>query len=664
VDPTRLIERLRPALSEGDALGAMAALMEALRQGDVAQAPGTFNAICTTLETNPAQARALGSILSARVVEAGVGPALTESGIASDSSFTSELGRRIVRRFLPELEDPEDLRVVVRSVFDGHDDYQRIEAIPDALWLRFFEAIGIGPDPTHSVESGLETAIRTLAHHVGSLGMHPQFTLRLPHLDAADSPFLILTDRVLEYLRSHGNDICGDEPGLLDEALEAVGRCRDEVVRLRATKGQHGTSLELTGITFRLHQLLDRLESLLNLTRPDGPIHVPMARLLREIVVAEKTRNRLGPHFRDRADLLAFQVVEHAARKGSKYITRGRRDYGGFFLASLGGGFIVSVFSLFKTAMGDWTLPLGVKGLLYGLNYSLCFVLIYMSGAALATKQPAMTANTIAQALGEKGRRHLARLEILVVRVWRSQFVSFAGNLFMALPMAFLWSELFLRTTGETVATEADAGQMLQALHPWESGTVFFAAVAGVFLFLAGLLSGWVDNRNRYTHLPARVARHPFLNRTLGPGRSEAIAGYLDRHLGALAGNVFLGFALGSTGTVGEILGLPLDIRHIAFAAAEFGTSIEILNPGLAWSMIWPIVVGVGLIGLVNFLVSFGLSMMTALESRNITWRETKTLLDHLAKHFARRPTDWFFPPPHSPKSGGPPPDPGVEGTA
>ena len=182
-------------------------------------------------------------------------------------------------------------------------------------------------------------------------------------------PFLALSDRVLNYARNYANEIGDNEPRLLAEALETVGLCRQEVAHLRATKSEHGTSLELTGITLRLLQLLDRLELLLHLTDPvQLDFELAVSRLFREIVQAEKTRNHVGPHLRTRVDLLAFQVVEHAARKGSKYITRGRRDYGAFFLASLGGGFFVALFSFLKIVIGGLSLPLGIEALLFGLR--------------------------------------------------------------------------------------------------------------------------------------------------------------------------------------------------------------------------------------------------------------------------------------------------------
>jgi len=645
-DPSPLVETALAALDRDDPVAALVALSGVVDAGPAEETDARVRALRRHLEEHPDRGRRLGDALRRTLVDARVGPALTESGVDSTAGFLPELGARLVGRLLPETDDPEDLRAVLRRAFPGADAHQRVAEVPDAEWLGLLDALGIHDAPLARVDPELASAIRTLAHHVGSQGLQPAFTRRLPHLEAPDSPFLMLTDRVLAYLRSYSTDGPGGDPELLGEALGTLVRCRAEVRRLRATKGEFGTSLELTGLTFRLLQLLDRLELLLHLTDPlrhDG--RESAVALFREILAAEKTRHHLLPLVRGRADLLAFQVVEHAARKGGKYITSGLRDYWAFFLASLGGGGIVALFSFLKMVIGSQGLPLGIEGLLYGLNYSTCFVLIYLTGAALATKQPALTANTIAQALGNRDDRHLEDLESLVVRVWRSQFISFVGNLAMALPVAFLVSEVFFRAAGETIAPPAKAESMLAALHPWASGTLFFAAIAGVFLFLSGLISGWVDNRLLYSRVADRVAHQPTLRRLLGPERVQRLADALDRKLGALVGNVFLGFALGSTGTLGEILGLPLDIRHIAFASAEFGTALEILHFDVALGVVLPVALGVALIGLVNFLVSFGLSLALALESRKITWRETRILAGHLARHFVRRPLDWFFPP-------------------
>jgi site-specific recombinase len=58
------------------------------------------------------------------------------------------------------------------------------------------------------------------------------------------------------------------------------------------------------------------------------------------------------------------------------------------------------------------------------------------------------------------------------------------------------------------------------------------------------------------------------------PGKARSGRGsgrYIQEHLGGIMGNFLFGCMLGSTGVLGTILGLPLDIRHIAFSSANLG---------------------------------------------------------------------------------------------
>ena len=73
---------------------------------------------------------------------------------------------------------------------------------------------------------------------------------------------------------------------------------------------------------------------------------------------------------------------------------------------------------------------------------------------------------------------------------------------------------------------------------------------------------------------------------------------------------------MGSTATIGYIFGLPLDIRHIAFASANFihGIFNIYANTG-EFPEIGIILVslfGVMVIGMINLLVSFSLPLPTA----------------------------------------------------
>lgn len=626
----------------------VARIVETIRAGKPEQWAVLFESLCVYLDTHAQKAALLGRTVSNVVDASDITVLLTESGVPGNKGFLKELLRRLERRVLPEIETPDDLRSSIRKIFSAHDDYKWVNAIPNALWMRLFATVGIGDGRQRHATTEWATSMRILSHHIASLGLQSEITQRLQRLDHARSPFLQVSEDVRAYIQ--GIQQKAPEEVLtaaVDRILHTIEACNAEVARFRAEKRLYGTSLRFTSLSYRLLKLLSRLERLLMLTitvQEEYRMHLVF--LFREVVEAEIKRDHLLPHIRESGDLLAVEVVGHAAKKGSKYITSGQRDFWMFFMASLGGGLIVAVFALLKLLMKSPEIPLGIQALMYGINYSICFVIIYLTGSALATKQPAMTASTLAHSLEENvGTRDLEKLEDLIVRVWRSQFISFAGNLLMALPVAFGLSVIFHRLTGETAIGPAASTAILEGINPLGSGALIYAAVAGVFLFLAGLVAGWVDNRNTYRQYPRRIANHPLVRSVFGPDRAKRVGAFWERNLGILAGNIFLGFCLGSTATVGEILGLPLDIRHIAFSSSEFGVSLEVLGASAPRQLIVPAAFGVLLIGLVNFLVSFGLSLSIALESRNVKFKSTRRLVGRLLRRMITSPLDWFFPP-------------------
>ena len=84
-------------------------------------------------------------------------------------------------------------------------------------------------------------------------------------------------------------------------------------------------------------------------------------------------------------------------------------------------------------------------------------------------------------------------------------------------------------------------------------------------------------------------------------------------------GNFFFGILLGTMGTLGYLLGLPLDIRHVTFSAANFATALVALDYNDQRGDWWRLsVAGFLAIGTVNLLVSFGLALWVALRARKI----------------------------------------------
>ena len=110
-------------------------------------------------------------------------------------------------------------------------------------------------------------------------------------------------------------------------------------------------------------------------------------------------------------------------------------------------------------------------------------------------------------------------------------------------------------------------------------------------------------------------------------------------------GNFLFGVFLGSTATIGYLFGLPIDIRHIAFASANlahglFNSSIDDIN----WNIILLSILGVALIGMVNLVVSFSLALFVALRSKEVRFFEWSRLTKLVFGHIISHPSDFFWP--------------------
>ena len=84
----------------------------------------------------------------------------------------------------------------------------------------------------------------------------------------------------------------------------------------------------------------------------------------------------------------------------------------------------------------------------------------------------------------------------------------------------------------------------------------------------------YFDNQAAYANIGQRIGRLRWLQLLLGKQRAARAGCYVGDHLGGIMGNFLFGCMLGSTGVIGKMLGLPLDIRHIAFASANVGYAV------------------------------------------------------------------------------------------
>ena len=676
------LERIDPHSDRIDMLVALVELLRPARRQDRAVAADAVRALTALLHAHPAHASALHSYL-ARLAESRRHASLyTDIGILSNDGFVTELKRRIAYRALPPALGDVYLADAIDQVLYDKNDYLWIRAVPTPDWLALFDTVAAAPpaphtepaDPGRTLLLGMLEAIRTLSCRVCALGLEPRLLRSHADIENFDSPFLMQNIEVNDYLDGYQRLLAdGAPPDDARHLLVMLDQCSAVIEKVRKNAATQGTSVALTYLLVALTQSIDRLRKLLFLVDLSGdlpaaptvdlaqvandatPASEPPTSLRRaaaialaeELIEAHNKKYTVRDMVAVNIDLLARNVTENASRTGEHYIADSRGELGRMFLSSAGAGVIVGFMALFKILMGSLRAAPLVEAFLFSMNYSLGFVLIHTLHFTIATKQPAMTASRIASGLSSKDGSNidLDSMADLISKVLRTQCMAVLGNLATVLPVAYLIAMGWWMATGKHLVTPAKATHMLHDIHPFASPALFYAAIAGVCLFLAGLISGYYDNKAVYTQMAQRVTQLRGLRRLLGEARLQRLGQYLENNLGGLMGNFFFGILLGTIGTLGYLLGLPLDIRHVTFSAANAATAWVALDQQFTWEQTAAAVGGFLSIGLVNLAVSFALALWVALRARKVHFKQGMALLQTMGRRFISAPLDFIIGP-------------------
>lgn len=632
---------------------------------DIEQAGNNLLALCYLLEQSPEYRQALRNYLLRVIGTRKQSHLYCDTGIFDGTGFFTELNQRLAWKLLPPARNDEHFKDVFSATFHKHDDWKWITALDDTLWLRLIDAVHFEEldssvmlrKPAYEMLS----AITTLSHRLTALGLDPHLLQVYPDIESHASPFLALNAEVADYVEEYHELLDDQRENRSDEkhAMVLLAQCRELLKKIRRRAPETGVSIRLTQILVRMMQILTRIEILLCLLETrDAARHQIAVRLFKELVYADNRKYSLREVFATHTELLALQVTENAGRTGEHYVTTTRRDYFNMLRSGLGAGFIVGFMALLKVLAGKLSMAPIAAAILYSMNYSLGFMLIHVLHFTIATKQPAMTAARIAASIqdAESSReRNLEALADLCVNVFRTQFIAIMGNVLLALPMAWLLAWFWYFHTGSHLADPAKVRYLLHDLDPLHSLAIFHAAIAGVCLFLSGLISGYYDNKAVYNRIAERLRQRQFLQGLMGEERLGKFTRYIENNLGALAGNFYFGIMLGSMGTLGFILGLPLDIRHITFSSAYFGFAFAGADHHLPLHTLMLSLCGLAAIAMTNLLVSFSLALMVALKSRRVHYRQWLPLGGMMLRRFLKNPLRFFWPPKDLPQMDGPP---------
>lgn len=587
-------------------------------------------------------------------------PALVELGLFSRRGFARECIERCYERLNPAPLNLQDARDVLRLLLPRASDLDWLEALGGSRWAALFQALCrvLSAESLASLRRHARAeclyALEMLAIWVAAEELDRDLMRLEPSLVERDSAFVALQREIAQCIAQQMQALHEPSPPPCDLAhIEVLlTQCAEQIQRLRRRMVSRGSSIALTHLLERLEQTLARLQQLLDILFAEHREQAAgqAAQLFLELVQAGHERRGIRALWRRNTRLLARSITENTSDHGEHYITRDRSGYLALLRSAGGAGIIIALLALIKIQIGNLGLTPLSSAVLVSLNYGLGFVLVHLLHFTIATKQPAMTAARLAQDIerGERGKANQKRLAMMLVDLTRSQLAAVLGNVLVAVSLAFALAWLYALWQGQALLSSAQVAYQLKAVAPIDGLALWYAAIAGVWLFCSGLLAGYFDNRAACLDLRARLLQHPLLKRLLPSATLRGrLADYLHDNYGALMGNFLFGVMLGMTGYIGHSTGLPLDIRHVAFSSANIGYSAA--SGSLSVALCAQALGMVLLIGLVNLLVSFTLALRVALKARQVQVGSLGTLLTSFIQQVRSAPRLLLLPPPPLP---------------
>jgi site-specific recombinase len=621
-------------------------------------APVSIEQLLLFLDENPNKKNLLKEYLQKTLLNRKFSRMISDAGILQDTDFIHEVKKRIFAKILPFQPQKDTLEYVLNQVFYRSKDTFWVNSIPADEVSRLFDILSLtdiyATVDNNSVLLEIINALDLISQRISGRAMENDVIKMLPEYDNLESPFTAFEKELLfieNQIKTGQNHFISSEDLHYKQLFVLHKQCEDYVDRAFANSAKFGISLKVNQSLLRIRQQLERLKILMPflvvnkvLDKKNNTIQLAL-----NLIKYNCHKNNIRGLISESTQLISYEITQHTAKTGEHYITESAGEYFQMLKAALCGGFIVGILCIIKLLLSKMETSDFGQAFFYSMNYSIGFILIFLFGFTLATKQPAMTASTIIQAI-ENDRKNSANKQDnqsafaqLFARLFRSQFIAFIGNVFMAFPISLLGIWLIDFLFDYNIAFEK-SGKLLNDLSPIHSPAIIHAAIAGVFLFLSGIISGNVSNTNKHNQVYFRIQEHPLLKKAFGISKTIKIANWFENNWAGIVSNGWFGVFLGSTASVGLFLGLDLDIRHITFASGNFALGLYGANYFVDdWTIFWSIF-GIGIIGYMNFIVSFSLSLGLAFRSRNIPISQLQHLFKATWMHFKKRPMIFFFP--------------------
>lgn len=607
------------------------------------------------LDRNPAWKANVAGILRAVLRESDGISLLCDAGMPVHSGFFGALTERIQSSLIPPAPNRRELSALFTLMFTSSADADWIDTLPpdvlDRIRALFDHDAADDTRRTGAFSLDLLAALHNLTCQISSTGMSQMVRGRLGDADARvateSQPFYRLPRAMLAVEAAHEAVEDGAEPGRLLREVNylrvLLDQCRIAIDDVFANLYQNGVSIDIVFQMERMRMRIARAEQLLDTWMAPDDMRA-MARLTAELVTANQESQSVSHLMRSNFSLLARKVVEYNADTGEHYIARDRQEYLKMLRMAAGGGLVTVVTVCVKFAISGAQLASLLEGLLAGINYAASFLLIHFLHFSLATKQPAMTAPTLARELDAAGTpQGMDDFVTSVLALIRTQAAAVLGNVLAVFPVclgvALLWRTLF----GSDLISPDKAHATLQSfslLGP----TPIYAALTGVLLWSSSLFAGWVDNWFVLHRVGDALAYNRRLRLTLGAAGVARLAAFWRSNIAGVAGNISLGLLLGLVPALLSAFAFSFEVRHVTLSAGSIGVALGVLGKApLHSAELWWAVAGVCSMAVLNVAVSFALAFHMAIRSRDLRRAHVRSLYEGVWRRMRSRPMELFW---------------------
>ena len=595
------------------------------------------------MEQNRELSAAFSRNWNAMVLELDSVTLFAEAGLPGHHALIRELIGRVFQRLLPSAREESDTGRIFAEVFSTPDAVERFVDQQGFVFDRLLRVLAFSPSAVVHLEEDLRQAMCLLATRVAGRGATAAIRQRGSTRHVEESPFYRLIFATERMMRA-------------DEMLErreefrtwqgAVAACILELDQIHLHMEDAGVSSALVYDLRSIEGSLVRMDMLASVyTGGSERVHSPLRELMNTLVRGRLEDMRIRLLVGQSVNLLARKTVERTGQGGEHYIAHSDRAYWTMWRAAAGGGLLTVFTAAVKMRLIDSHFPLAVEGFLIGTDYAVSFILLQIFGFALATKQPSMTAATLAGIIREnRGVARWSKISEFAADISRTQLAAAFGNVIAVCMGAVAFERLWGWMFQTHYLAEESAHHVTSTLHPFTSGTAIFAAFTGVLLWLAAVIGGWFENFAIYHRVPEAVAQHP-LGQRFGTRKMKLAADWLERNLASWSTSIVLGYLLGFSPVVARFFGIPLDVRHVtlstgtlALAAARFGTS----SFGHGW--LWYAIAGIGITFVLNLGVSFSIASLVALRAYEVPREEQWQIVKFLAREVLDAPLSFVFP--------------------